>query len=35
MVARASASTVKTVDTVEAALATIDHLVPPAMKRGV
>ncbi|MBX5167258.1 MULTISPECIES: cobalt-precorrin-6A reductase [unclassified Rhizobium] len=35
MVARASASTVKTVDTVEAALATIDHLVPPAIKRGV
>ncbi|MBB2750292.1 UNVERIFIED_ORG: precorrin-6A/cobalt-precorrin-6A reductase [Rhizobium aethiopicum] len=35
MVARAPASTVKTVDTVEAALAAIDHLFPPAMKRGV
>ncbi|EJC85681.1 precorrin-6x reductase [Rhizobium leguminosarum bv. trifolii WSM2297] len=35
MVARAPASAVKTVDTVEAALAVIDHLVSPAMKRGV
>lgn len=35
MVARAPASIVKAVDTVEAALAAIDHLFPPAMKRGV
>ncbi|MBB4239067.1 cobalt-precorrin-6A reductase [Rhizobium esperanzae] len=35
MVARATASTVRTVDTVEAALAAIDHLFPSAMKRGV
>ncbi|EJT06095.1 cobalt-precorrin-6A reductase [Rhizobium sp. CCGE 510] len=35
MVVRAPASTVRTVETVEAALATIDHLVPSAMKRGV
>ncbi len=35
MVARAPASIVKTVETVEAALAAIDHLFPPAMKRGV
>ncbi|MDU0361452.1 cobalt-precorrin-6A reductase [Rhizobium sp. 25PS6] len=35
MVARASAPIVKAVDTVEAALAVIDHLFPPAMKRGV
>ncbi|MBY3313447.1 cobalt-precorrin-6A reductase [Rhizobium laguerreae] len=35
MVTRAPASTVKAVDTVEAALAAIDHLFPPAMKRGV
>ncbi|MBA5801008.1 cobalt-precorrin-6A reductase [Rhizobium changzhiense] len=35
MVARAPASAVTTVDTVEAALAAIDHLFPPAMKRGV
>ncbi|MBP2448712.1 cobalt-precorrin-6A reductase [Rhizobium leguminosarum] len=35
MVARASASTVRTVETVEAALVTIDHVVSPAMKRGV
>ncbi|MGO6996609.1 cobalt-precorrin-6A reductase [Rhizobium leguminosarum] len=35
MVTRAPASMVKAVDTVEAALAAIDHLFPPAMKRGV
>lgn len=35
MVARAPASAVRAVDTVEAVLATIDHLVSPAMKRGV
>ena len=35
MVARAPASIVKAVDTVEAALVAIDHLFPPAMKRGV
>lgn len=35
MVARAPASIVKAVETVEAALAAIDHLFPPAMKRGV
>ncbi|PDT04835.1 cobalt-precorrin-6A reductase [Rhizobium chutanense] len=35
MVARAPASTVTAVDTVEAALAVIDHLFPPARKRGV
>ncbi|NKK72020.1 cobalt-precorrin-6A reductase [Rhizobium leguminosarum bv. viciae] len=35
MVARAPASAVTTVDTVEAALAAIDHLFPPTMKRGV
>jgi len=35
MVARAPAPAVKTVDTVEAALAAIDHLLSPAMKRGV
>ncbi|MBY5835836.1 cobalt-precorrin-6A reductase (plasmid) [Rhizobium leguminosarum] len=35
MVARAPAPIVKAVDTVEAALAVIDHLFPPAMKRGV
>ncbi|RWY89077.1 cobalt-precorrin-6A reductase [Rhizobium leguminosarum] len=35
MVARAPASMVKTVETVEVALAAIDHLFPPAMKRGV
>ncbi|QKK27638.1 cobalt-precorrin-6A reductase [Rhizobium hidalgonense] len=35
MVARAPASAVRTVDTVEAALAAIDHLFSPAMKRGV
>jgi len=35
MVARAPASAVTTVDTVEAALAVIDHLFPPAMNRGV
>ncbi|TCA84969.1 cobalt-precorrin-6A reductase [Rhizobium leguminosarum] len=35
MVARAPASIVKAVETVEAALVAIDHLFPPAMKRGV
>ena len=35
MVARAPAPAVKAVDTVEAALAAIDHLLSPAMKRGV
>ncbi|MBY5402857.1 cobalt-precorrin-6A reductase [Rhizobium leguminosarum] len=35
MVARAPASIVEAGDTVEAALAVIDHLFPPAMKRGV
>ncbi|MBB4292069.1 precorrin-6A/cobalt-precorrin-6A reductase [Rhizobium leguminosarum] len=35
MVARAPASTVTAVETVEATLAVIDHLFPPAMKRGV
>ncbi|CAN7729346.1 cobalt-precorrin-6A reductase [Rhizobium leguminosarum] len=35
MVARAPAPMVKAVDTIEAALAVIDHLFPPAMKRGV
>ncbi|MBY3175168.1 cobalt-precorrin-6A reductase [Rhizobium leguminosarum] len=35
MVARAPDSIVKAVETVEAALAAIDHLFPPAMKRGV
>ncbi len=35
MVARAPASIVEAVETVEAALAAIDHLFPPAMKRGV
>ncbi|MGR9557683.1 cobalt-precorrin-6A reductase (plasmid) [Rhizobium leguminosarum] len=35
MVARAPASMVKAVETVKAALAAIDHLFPPAMKRGV
>ncbi|MBY2987888.1 cobalt-precorrin-6A reductase [Rhizobium leguminosarum] len=35
MVARAPASIVKAVDTVETALAAIDHLFPPAMNRGV
>ncbi|UFW81941.1 cobalt-precorrin-6A reductase [Rhizobium sp. SU303] len=35
MVARTPASIVKAVGTVEAALAAIDHLFPPAMKRGV
>ena len=35
MVARAPASIVKAVETVKAALAAIDHLFPPAMKRGV
>ncbi|MBB3524213.1 cobalt-precorrin-6A reductase [Rhizobium sp. BK456] len=35
MVARAPAPAVKTVETVEATLAAIDHLFPPAMKRGV
>ncbi|MGZ2504949.1 precorrin-6x reductase [Rhizobium beringeri] len=35
MVTRAPTSIVKAVETVEAALAAIDHLFPPAMKRGV
>ncbi|QKK34107.1 cobalt-precorrin-6A reductase (plasmid) [Rhizobium indicum] len=35
MVARAPALIVKAVETVEAALAAINHLFPPAMKRGV
>lgn len=35
MVARAPASKVTAVETVEAALAVIDHLFPPAMNRGV
>ncbi|MBY5821731.1 cobalt-precorrin-6A reductase [Rhizobium leguminosarum] len=35
MVARTPASIVKAVETVEAALAAIGHLFPPAMKRGV
>ncbi|AJC82053.1 precorrin-6A reductase (plasmid) [Rhizobium etli bv. phaseoli str. IE4803] len=35
MVTRAKASMVKTVETVDAALAAIDHLFPSAMKRGV
>jgi len=35
MVTRARAPAVKAVDTVEAALAAIDHLLSPAMKRGV
>ncbi|TLX06789.1 MULTISPECIES: cobalt-precorrin-6A reductase [Rhizobium] len=35
MVARAPSSMVESVETVEAALAAIDHLFPPAMKRGV
>ncbi|MBY5786228.1 cobalt-precorrin-6A reductase [Rhizobium leguminosarum] len=35
MVARAPDSIVKAAETVEAALAAIDHLFPPAMKRGV
>ncbi|ANM14368.1 cobalt-precorrin-6A reductase [Rhizobium sp. N324] len=35
MVARAAASTIKTVGTVKAALTAVDHLFPPAMKRGV
>ena len=35
MIARASAPSITSVETVEAALAAIDHLFPPAMKRGV
>ncbi|AUW47138.1 cobalt-precorrin-6A reductase [Rhizobium leguminosarum] len=35
MVARTPASIVKAVETIDAALAAIDHLFPPAMKRGV
>ena len=35
MIGRAVAPAMRTVETVEDALAAIDHLVPPAMKRGV